>query len=619
MTKAVKGAGVVGPYAIALILALVLAVSGGIWWRTSRASDDPLDRGLAAYDRQEWQASWSLAREKLRTRPGDTASWRLLARSAARLGRVESAQNIYNERLGPNEMKGEDYYLLGVGLLGQSRAATAQVAFEEGLKLEPPHAELIQELSRLYAGQDDLAKAARLASRLDQIPGWEARGDVLVGLLKAEESDPVSAADHLERALKRDPTVSGAPASPTSVRKLLARAQLKAGRAERAKAPLDEVLSQGPDSEASWLMSRVLLHLGDFKGATAALERSQGFSDQAALTREPAPYIGAAKCAGCHEENYRTQQSSPHARTFIPTSELDKVLVPDHPVPDPVTKGVVHKIERNDHKILVVSRVADASYRAVIVYVLGSGDRGITLVGRDASGSSCEVRLSRYNDGSGWDVTTGHEPTPPKQSFYLGLPISVDGVRHCLQCHTTDARAAIDRVGATVADRGIGCERCHGPGGNHVLAVANKFSDPAIGRPQYLSATQQVQLCGECHSPRGASLGDPNKPIIVRFQSKTLVKSRCFTESQGTLSCITCHNPHQDAETSSAYYEAKCLSCHGSDTREPTATKLETRTACPVNPAKDCLKCHMPIVKDVAPHTPFTDHEIRVHPPATGQ
>jgi hypothetical protein len=43
------------------------------------------------------------------------------------------------------------------------------------------------------------------------------------------------------------------------------------------------------------------------------------------------------------------------------------------------------------------------------------------------------------------------------------------------------------------------------------------------------------------------------------------------------------------------------------------------RVACPVNPATDCLKCHMPKVDGAAPHSSFTDHQIRVHrTPASG-
>jgi hypothetical protein len=34
------------------------------------------------------------------------------------------------------------------------------------------------------------------------------------------------------------------------------------------------------------------------------------------------------------------------------------------------------------------------------------------------------------------------------------------------------------------------------------------------------------------------------------------------------------------------------------------------RTICPVNPPRGCIGCHMPAVKDVVPHSTFTDHFI---------
>jgi len=46
----------------------------------------------------------------------------------------------------------------------------------------------------------------------------------------------------------------------------------------------------------------------------------------------------------------------------------------------------------------------------------------------------------------------------------------------------------------------IGCERCHGPGSEHVLARTKQ----TILNPSTMTAMQQNQLCGNCHS-RGAS------------------------------------------------------------------------------------------------------------------
>ena len=46
---------------------------------------------------------------------------------------------------------------------------------------------------------------------------------------------------------------------------------------------------------------------------------------------------------------------------------------------------------------------------------------------------------------------------------------------------------------------------------------------------------------------------------------------------------------------------------------ESELTEAPRATICPVNPATGCISCHMPTVKGVIPHSPFTDHFIRVH------
>ena len=83
---------------------------------------------------------------------------------------------------------------------------------------------------------------------------------------------------------------------------------------------------------------------------------------------------------------------------------------------------------------------------------------------------------------------------------------------------------------------------------------------------------------------------------------------------------MTCHDPHHDAETSAAYYEAKCLGCHAAtaDAHRPSPEDPR-RVPCPVNPTSDCLRCHMPSVKGAVPHSAFTDHYIRVRREAAGR
>ena len=99
-------------------------------------------------------------------------------------------------------------------------------------------------------------------------------------------------------------------------------------------------------------------------------------------------------------------------------------------------------------------------------------------------------------------------------------------------CSTDPARAALDR--------GIGCEKCHGPGGNHLRAVEAKLveSDPSIGRPSMVAGARLVHICRQCHTPSNHEVSRDD-PTSARFQSTTLTWSRCFTESNDSLDCAS--------------------------------------------------------------------------------
>ena len=262
----------------------------------------------------------------------------------------------------------------------------------------------------------------------------------------------------------------------------------------------------------------------------------------------------------------------------------------------------------------------------MVDYALGSSDRFTSLIGRDEEGRARNLRLSyhRSAEGSGWDLSKGQPANPERAEDFLGEPFqSVAESRECLVCHTTNPRAIRDHTGPESRDRAIGCERCHGPGGLHLAAVANRFPETAIAIPAKASPADINRLCSDCHSQHFLTMPAlRTAPDWTRFPGSTLPWSRCSAESGGSLTCVTCHDPHKDAETEPAYYEARCQSCH-SGSRSPSNTGVASapiekaekasRSTCPVNPDGNCLPCHMPKVRYDWLHGDFTDHYIRVH------
>jgi hypothetical protein len=156
----------------------------------------------------------------------------------------------------------------------------------------------------------------------------------------------------------------------------------------------------------------------------------------------------------------------------------------------------------------------------------------------------------------------------------------------------------------------------------HEKAVASKFGEPAIVSPAEAPASGRLKLCAECHGHHQEASLPRTDPYWIRFQGTTLTWSRCFTESQGGFDCMTCHDPHKDADRSEQTYTTRCLGCHAASSAvapsapatPPTSAGSPRRASCPVSPARGCIGCHMPPFRSEALHATFADHFIRVHP-----
>jgi hypothetical protein len=70
----------------------------------------------------------------------------------------------------------------------------------------------------------------------------------------------------------------------------------------------------------------------------------------------------------------------------------------------------------------------------------------------------------------------------------------------CGGCHETGPGLTVDTSGNVTTyvagSQNIGCERCHGPGSDHLKSLDAK----AIINPAYTTAQAQNEMCGQCHS-----------------------------------------------------------------------------------------------------------------------
>ncbi|HEX3583094.1 MAG TPA: tetratricopeptide repeat protein, partial [Thermoanaerobaculia bacterium] len=87
----------------------------------------------------------------------------------------------------------------------------------------------------------------------------------------------------------------------------------------------------------------------------------------------------------------------------------------------------------------------------------------------------------------------------------------------------------------------------------------------------------------------------PGDRFEINHHPYRLEQSRCFRESGGKLSCLSCHDPHKKT----ADVKPVCMSCHAKAHRA----------------SEDCVACHMPKhrTQDVV-HVVMTDHRIGIYP-----
>jgi tetratricopeptide (TPR) repeat protein len=217
----------------AVLGTLVLGGGALLGWSTWRRMGpiSPLRSGLDAYEARDWAAAEKAARERLRTHRDDEQALRLLARSLFHQGRDQAALNV-QARVSEDLKTAEDYFLRGRAAVRLGKKEHGILAWRHALGKDNDHVETLRALEQTFSRLDLLNEAARAAERLASLPGWEARGDLMLGRIRAEQSDPAAAAEALRRALGRPDEWHDAD-RPERIRKQLARLLLRTGRPDR--------------------------------------------------------------------------------------------------------------------------------------------------------------------------------------------------------------------------------------------------------------------------------------------------------------------------------------------------------------------------------------------------
>ena len=372
--------------------------------------------------------------------------------------------------------------------------------------------------------------------------------------------------------------------------------------------------SHDEQSDDSW---KLVLFIRSLRELTPTEEEQQ------VATASSAHYVGSKACEKCHAQIYERWRKTPMANVVRDPREFPDAIIPD------LTTNTVSKFEREE---------------VALVYGSVWKQRYFTKRGDDY-----------YPEPAQWDVT--HHVWRPYfvakgtdwwEQFYPSDNMQRPTGPTCDGCHSVDYNIHTKQV----AEWNVGCERCHGPGSEHVEhPTRGNTLNPA--RMDYVRAND---TCIQCHS-QGRPLSSPIEgryydwPVgyqpglhlqdfwqleehtlgqlsFTHFPDGTAHKNRMqgndFAQSvmyHRGITCADCHDVHGTANYAQLRKPADqiCLDCHGpSSPNGPHTPTLAAHTHHKDgSTGSQCVACHMPqIQSEGVPGAVVHAHTFRVITPA---
>lgn len=372
--------------------------------------------------------------------------------------------------------------------------------------------------------------------------------------------------------------------------------------------------------------------------------------DARATEGAAAGYVEDQVCARCHAQIYESYQHVGMAQSFrragtaAPMEDFGREYYHE-------PSQRYYQILERDGGLIFRRYMRDKDGSAIndieipVAWVVGSGNRARSYLYQTDWGELYMLPLGWYSENETWGMSPGFEAAD-----HPGINRRIQ--RECMFCHNafpevpegTDALFQMHIFPENLPE-GTGCQRCHGPGADHINTLLDGGDITAIRdaivNPGTLPADRRDSVCFQCHMlpsvsvagvrrfgrgvysfRPGEKLSDYLVNVVATEQDVAdidqfeinhhgyrLFQSSCYQKSQGELSCISCHNPHVKPESSDFRESVSevCTSCHNNPaTLHGVDVQLGDRA---------CVTCHMPSrrTRDVINVT-MTDHRIATGP-----